>query len=72
MKVDSEFIIDIKCLGQRQTAMFNPKSKDQRRHVRRTEADKRIAEIRTRIEKLLESTKRIEGKLALKEKELQG
>ncbi len=52
--------------------MLNPEHKYQRRQVRKTEADKRIAEIRTRIERLLESTKRIEGKLALKERDLQG
>lgn len=52
--------------------MLNPKSKYPKRQVRETEADKRIAEIRTRIEKLLERTKRIDVELALREKELKG
>jgi hypothetical protein len=52
--------------------MLNPKSKHQKCQVRETEADKRIAEIRTRIEKLLQRTKRIDVELALREKELKG
>ncbi len=46
--------------------MLNQKSKH------KTDADKRIEEIRARIEKLLERTRQIEVELARKEKELKG
>lgn len=50
--------------------MLNQKSKHRGYRVHETEADKRIAEIRARIEKLLERTRQIEVELARKEKEL--
>jgi hypothetical protein len=50
--------------------MLNQKNKYREYGVPKTEADKRIAEIRLRIEKLLERTKRIEAELARKEEEL--
>ena len=46
--------------------MLNQRSKH------KTDADKRIEEIRVRIEKLLEKTRQIEVELARKEKELKG
>jgi len=50
--------------------MLNQKSKHKEYRVPKTAADKRIAEIRSRIEKLLERTRRIEVELARKEKDL--
>ncbi len=52
--------------------MLNHKSKHKEYLVRKTEADKRIAEIRANIEKLLERTRQIEVELARKEKKLEG
>jgi hypothetical protein len=68
--MDFEFITHIKCRANVKAAMLNQKSKHRGYRVHETEADKRIAEIRARIEKLLERTRQIEVELARKEKEL--
>lgn len=52
--------------------MLNSKKKHKGYEVSKNEADKRIAEIRARVEKLLERTKQIEVELARKEKKLAG
>jgi hypothetical protein len=52
--------------------MLSQKSKHKEYRGHQNEADKRIAEIRSRIEKLLERTRQIEIELARKEKRLEG
>lgn len=49
--------------------MLSQKSK-QKEWVPKNQADKRIAELRSRIEKILERTRRIEAELACREEEL--
>jgi hypothetical protein len=52
--------------------MLNQKSKHKEYRLRKTEADKRIEEVKARIEKLLEKMSKVEVQLAHREKELEG
>jgi len=52
--------------------MLNEKSKHKEYRLRKTEADKRIEEVKARIETLLEKMSKVEVELARKEKELEG
>jgi len=51
--------------------MLSKKGRNKESRIRKTEADRRVEEIRARIEKLLERTRKIEFDLARKEKELE-
>lgn len=51
--------------------MLNQKSGNKEFRIRKAEADRRVEEIRARIEKLLERTRKLEFELARKEKELE-
>jgi hypothetical protein len=52
--------------------MLNQKSKHKEYRLRKTGADKRIEEVKARIEKLLEKMSKVEVQLARREKELEG
>ncbi len=72
LKLDLGFIIHFKCRSQRQATMLDQKGRNKESRIRKAEADRRVEEIRVRIEKLLERTRKIEFDLARKEKELEG
>lgn len=71
LKLDLGFITHFKCCSQRQATMLNQKGRNKEFRIRKAEADRRVEEIRARIEKLLERTRKIEFELARKEKELE-
>lgn len=52
--------------------MSHQKSRHKEYSISKSEADEKIAEIRDRIEKLLERTRQIDAVLMHKEKELRG
>jgi len=72
LKLDLKFINHFKYDRQCYAAMLNQKSKHKEYRLRKTGADKRIEEVKARIEKLLEKMSKVEVQLARREKELEG